>query len=228
MSKPWITFDIDGTLLHNPYWRLHLGPWIRIQARRRGIDWLQLWHPLALEGNRRWKSGDWSGAYNWADIVKTVYGLRLPQPQTVPWDTIAALTLPGVLWMLSALTALPVRLGIITNGLWSNQGPYLKSLYWENVFETIVTTDAQWVCKPNPSVFLAFPGPVLCHVGDRMFHDVLAAKRARTTAVLYQAKQTDEDRYDPISPSRLAPDYILHDYWSFPDLIQNLLCHTPQ
>ena len=227
MSKPWITFDVDGTLLHNPYWRLHLRPWIRAQARRRGVDWLRVWQPLAAEGNRRWQRGDWAGAYNWADIVATVYGLSLPDPHTVPWDSIASLTLPGVLWMLSALTTLPVRLGIVTNGLWANQVPYLKSLHWDTIFETIVTTDDKSVCKPDPSVFLSFPGSVLCHVGDRMFHDVLAAKRARTIAVLYQSEQTAEDRYDPISPSQLVPDHIIHNFWSFPDLIRNLLYHTP-
>ncbi|MCL4351442.1 MAG: HAD family hydrolase [Firmicutes bacterium] len=227
MNKPWITFDLDGTLLHNPYWRLHLAPWIHAQASHRGVEWLQIWQPLSQEGNRRWQKGNWSGAYDWADIVKTVYGLSLPHPQTVPWDSIASLTLPGVLWMLSALSTLPVRLGIITNGLWANQEPYLKSLHWDTIFETIVTTDFKSVCKPDPAVFLAFPGPVLCHVGDRMFHDVLVAKRARTIAVLYQSKQTAEGRYDPVSPSQLVPDHIIRDYWSFPDLIQNFLSNNP-
>ncbi|MHB1611695.1 MAG: HAD family hydrolase [Sulfobacillus sp.] len=223
MGAPWITFDLDGTLLKNPYWRLHLAPWLKAQAALHRENWNHWWNLMAQEGDRRWHEGDWIGAYDWSDIIAKLFGLSLSVPSKVAWPTIADLTLPGVLWMLESLRLLPIKLGVVTNGLWANQGPYLQSLGWDELFETIVTTSPEAGCKPDPKVFNAFDGPILCHVGDRIYHDVLAAHRAHTMAILYQPRIVAEDRSDPLSPATVIPDRVIFQHWDLPAVIHSLL-----
>lgn len=224
MPTPWVTFDLDGTLLQNPYWRLTLFPWIQQQsANRRHSDWKQFWDPIVQEGQQRWKAGRWVEAYDWSDIIRQVWNQEAPRPEKVAWQQVAPLCLPGVLWLLPILKTYPVRLGIITNGLAENQLPFIQSLGWDRIFEVIVTTTEKTRCKPDPRVFTPFDGPILCHIGDRVNHDVLVAQRAHTTSVLYQPHWNPEDRHDPLSPARVIPHYILPDYWELPALIRHLL-----
>lgn len=223
MPTPWITFDLDGTLLKNPYWRLTLFPWIQQESARHHVDWKQFWQPVIDEGQKRWVEGRWVEAYDWEDIIQRVWGKNPPQPELVPWNRVASLSLPGVLWMLSKLQHYPVRLGIITNGLAVNQLPFIRSLGWDRIFETIVTTNRTTGCKPNPRVFHAFDGAILCHIGDRLNHDVLVAHRAHVTSILYQPEWHPEDRFDPLSPALVVPHHVISDYWGLPALIDHLL-----
>ncbi len=223
MPKPWITFDLDGTLLKNPYWRLTLFPWIQQESARHHLKWPQFWQPVVNEGQKRWAQGRWVEAYDWEDIIQRVWSKKPPQPGMFAWHHVASLSLPGVLWMLSVLQDYPVRLGIVTNGLAVNQLPFIQSLGWHKTFDTIVTTNENTRCKPDPRVFTAFDGPILCHIGDRVNHDVLVAHRAHVTSVLYQTDWRPEDRFDPLSPALVLPNHILSDYWDLPKLIDHLL-----
>lgn len=223
MPTPWVTFDLDGTLLQNPYWRLTLFPWIQQQSAHRHQDWTQFWQPIVEEGQQRWETGRWVAAYDWSDIIYKVWNQEAPRPEMMPWQQVASLCLPGVLWLLQVLKTYPVRLGIITNGLAENQLPFIQSLGWDSIFDVVVTTTEETRCKPDPRVFRPFEGPILCHIGDRVNHDVLVAQRAHVTSVLYQPQWHREDRFDPLSPSRVIPDYVLTDYWELPPLIQHLL-----
>ncbi len=227
MLTPWITFDLDGTLVKNPYWRLTLFPWIQKESARRRLDWQDFWQPIADEGQHRWDQGLWVDAYDWSDIIRRVWKEEPPEPSMVPWHQVASLTLPGVLWLLSVLKTYPIRLGIITNGLERNQMPFIKSLGWDQIFDTVVTTNKVTRCKPDPRVFSLFDGPILCHVGDRVHHDVLVACRAQVTSILYQPKWYSEDRVDPLSPAWPMPNHVITHYWGLPKLVTHLLVAGP-
>jgi putative hydrolase of the HAD superfamily len=82
---------------------------------------------------------------------------------------------------LSALHALGIRLGIVTNGEVQFQGPKIKHLAIGRYLSTVVISEAVHVRKPDPRIFLQALAEVSCSplhtwfVGDDPINDVLGA-----------------------------------------------------
>lgn len=209
---PWVTFDIDGTLMRSPYWALHLRPWLEDRARTTGQSLWSLWQAMRDEGQRRWRRGRWKESYDWQDIAYSLWEESLPDPDPVSVGAIAPYLLPGAVDCLMALSNLPIRLGIVTNGLMKNQRPYIQSAGWSPLFSAMIGCDSAETAKPSPKVFDAVQ-PLFCHVGDRLEHDVLGAKRVGAVAVFLQTDPPilRHDRLDPLCPSRIQPDHTIQN-----------------
>lgn len=222
VEKPWVTFDMDRTLAKSPYWRLHFLPWLQVEAARRGDDFNLLRQRFHAESEARWRRGDWVQSFDWPDIAATI-GLP-PVPDALPPSTeaVRALVLPGVERMLWELRALDVHLGVVTNGFFACQMPYLKALGWNFLFDAVITPDLVGCAKPDPAA-LASLQPGLVHIGDRLSHDILVAQRSRRKSILLGPEGPETDRIDPLSPARITPDFHVPDARHVPPIIRALL-----
>jgi putative hydrolase of the HAD superfamily len=90
----------------------------------------------------------------------------------------------GLVETLSALHALGIRLGIVTNGEVQFQEPKIRCLSIDRYLSTVVISEAAHVRKPDPRIFahaLAEVGCPALHtwfVGDDPINDVLGAASA--------------------------------------------------
>lgn len=219
---PWVTFDMDNTLIKNPYWHLFFRPWLESEALKHHMDYRALWQQFHTEGERRWRQGRWVASFDWADIARALDLSPLPDPPQPSAASLHPLLLPGVEEMLKTLRRMNIRLGLVTNGFNRFQLPYLKSLGWDYCFDAIITPDRVGAAKPDPAV-MAPVSPGLAHIGDRRMHDVLAAQRSDRVAILLGNPPVETDRIDPLSPSDVVPDYYLLDYRRLPGIIRGLL-----
>lgn len=217
---PWLTFDMDNTLMRSPYWRLHLRPWLK--AHTRGPDYKTLWQTLREAGEDRWQRGDWTASFDWPDIVRSLGLPTLPDPLEPHPDEVRSLIIPGVEEALVHLRRLPLRLGLVTNGFLRFQLPYLRAVGWDRLFDSLVGPDVTGTAKPDPAMFATLT-PGLAHVGDRLSHDVLVAKRAGRVGILVGELQPETDRLDRTAPPVVTPDFVLSDFEDLPSLIRQLL-----
>lgn len=109
---------------------------------------------------------------------------------------------------LDALTAMGVRLAVVTNDDERSAIQQLSALGWESRFDLIYGYDSGHGCKPDPEVVLAAavalgasPSETMM-VGDSTV-DLLAARAAGVTAVLVGAR-SDSDRLADASISTLS------------------------
>lgn len=219
--KPWVTFDMDNTLVNSPYWRLHFRPWLSAEAGRTGTNYLSLWRQFGERSEKLWRRHRWVDAFDWVAIARDLGLPKLPSPPEPPAQHVRALVPEGVEAALWSLKKLPLRLGIVTNGLWDFQQPFIKALGWNYLFDAVVTPDRAGTAKPDPTI-MAGVSPGLVHVGDRISHDVLVAVRSRRHSILV-AGHRETDHIDPLAPAALAPDWTLSHWRQLPDLVADLL-----
>lgn len=220
--KPWVTFDLDHTLVMSPYWRLHLFPWLALQADRQRVDRTRLRRTLYEVSEQLWRQGRWVDSFDWAAIAREMELEPLPDPAPPDLAALRPLVLAGVDQMLVALKGLDVHLGLVTNGLSSCQTPYVKALGWDYFFDAVVTPDRAGVAKPHPGIMAGLE-PGLAHIGDRLSHDVLVARRTNRKAVLLGAVVPETDHIDPLAPASLTADYYAPDIHAIVPIVRHLL-----
>lgn len=207
--KLWISFDFDNTLIRNPYWRLHLRPWLDQEAVYEGTDPQILWQQIHAASELLWKRGQWTESFDWPTIVMNLGMRSLPDPHLPEPRTVASLVMPGVETTLIALRS-RFRLAIVTNGFYRFQNPFIRALGWNYLFDAIIGPDLVGTAKPDGAM-LASLHPGLAHVGDRLTHDVLVAQRAFRRGILFGPPAKEVDRIDPLSPAAIIPDrHIMH------------------
>ena len=213
--------------MRNPYWRLHFRPWLEEQAARQGTDYRALWNAFRLEGERRWRQGQWVESFDWPDIARELGLEPLPDPVRPSAHEVRALILPGAESALRRLHAADVRLGVVTNGFLRFQKPYLDALGWEYGFKVVVTPDLVGAAKPAARV-MAHVSPGLAHIGDRLSHDILVAQRTDRVGILIGEGRLETDRIDPLGPARIIPDIHLHHLGDLPNIVTWLLNRDQQ
>lgn len=221
-ATPWVSFDLDGTLIDNPYWRLHFMPWLTAEAMHQHLDNAVLRRAFREEGNRRWRKGRWVDSFDWPSIAVALGLPRIPPPTSPHPEDIRRLVLPHVQSMLWSLRRRNIHLAIVTNGFRAFQLPYLKALGWDYLFDEIITPDLAGTAKPDPSMMRSLE-PGLIHIGDRLTHDVLCAQRAGWKAILAGNITNEHDRIDPLSPAHVVPEYWVSDFHTIPAIIDRLL-----
>jgi putative hydrolase of the HAD superfamily len=127
------------------------------------------------------------------------FSQRLPW-RTVPhvshlrrhWETgfpLAIVAREGLEETLSALHALGIRLGIVTNGEVQFQEPKIRQLAISRYLSTIVISEAVQVQKPDPRIFAHALAEIGCRasetwcVGDDPVNDVLGAAAVGLRAI---------------------------------------------
>ncbi|OLZ09221.1 HAD family hydrolase [Sulfobacillus thermosulfidooxidans] len=218
-----ISCDFDGTLMQNPYWRLHLKPWLISFSQSHHQSWSQLWQLMRQESLSRLQKGQSTKAYDWKDIVQTLFQTHLPDPVVPPRAQVLPLVYPDVWDFLHWSVSYPVRLHLVTNGFMTNQLPYLKALGWDKILASWTGSESGFT-KPDPRIFDSIPD-LDVHIGDRLAHDVLGAKRASIFAVHLRRNDVGEeqDGLDPLSPAHCQADLTIKTLKEMPEAIARLL-----
>ncbi|WP_248926097.1 HAD family hydrolase [Paenibacillus hamazuiensis] len=208
MMHTWITFDLDGTLMQNPF-----GKWVfpeiealiseRLQREFKSTE------ALVREHERRMSLNLTVAAYDWDDMVRRLLGelqldLHIDVEQLVVKHSASPkihLLEESVIPTLKKLKERGFKLATVTNGFYKYQYPVMKELGLAEWFDEIVTPEKAGCGKPDAGILrgLRETGRIAAHVGDRLDHDVFLANESGVSSVLIYRKLPD-------SLKRLRPD----------------------
>lgn len=228
----WMTFDLDGVLMENPF---QLGVFPHIvehlvrhcqeagKGRERESEVLrrEIFRRLLAIHRKRLQAADRAyQAYDWDAIVAELaddYGCRealrveelvqhyCHEPYIKRYDEADR--------VLSRLKEQGWRIGVITNGYTRYQVPVLEALGLYSCIDTIVTPDTAYGIKPESVIFHAIPGVrdgVWIHVGDTLTHDIYGGREAGAQTAWIHRQIPDELR--EISPERRARSPLGRDW----------------
>lgn len=220
----WITFDLDGTLMQNPF-AAWIFPEITNVVReqlRNGIDvdddaGFDMGKLLYEEHRKRMEAGKTVRAYDWDDMLRQVLAElgaeqsidiqveQLVRKHAVP-PTKVYLLEEGVKPVLEQLSQHGYRLAVATNGYYKYQFPVLEALGIAQYFERIVTPETAGGGKPDMHMLHAVRqhGSIAAHVGDRLDHDVYMANQFGTASILVHRKLPQELQ-------QLAPEQRMYE-----------------
>ncbi|MDQ0178341.1 HAD family hydrolase [Bacillus chungangensis] len=189
--KKWITFDLDGTFMQNPFI-----DHVFVEIEKTILAHCETCHAvtaaLFAEHEKRMKMKNIAAAYNWDDIVhhylsanniacsidvEALVQKHSKQPKVYLLEN-------NILETLDQLVFNGFSLAVITNGFKKYQLPVMDELGLTGYFKKIVTPEKMGVGKPDPRMFAPFKGNIFAHVGDRLDHDVQAANLYGTTSIL--------------------------------------------
>ncbi|MEN2465724.1 HAD-IA family hydrolase [Ornithinibacillus sp. JPR2-1] len=206
MKKKWITFDLDGTLMQNPFekWvfpeieQLYNDSIGNVQAN--GIR-----SELIKEHRRRIKAGLIVDAYDWDDIVRHVFstnGVSLPVDVA---ELVIKHTIPPKVYLLeeNSLQNLQIlrekgfHLAVVTNGFEKYQKPVMDALGLTSLFDVILTPDKARYGKPQINMVKELhdtTNEIVAHVGDRLDHDVTMANELNVLSILFHQEMPETIR----------------------------------
>ncbi|MBM7601906.1 FMN phosphatase YigB (HAD superfamily) [Virgibacillus halotolerans] len=189
--EKWITFDLDGTLMQNPF-----SKWVfpeiatNIQAGSKSEKDIQ--KLIINEHELRMSEKKVVQAYDWDDIVESVLS-NMNIPEKVDVESIVKkhsfkpkiyLLEEEIIDNLEGLKNIGYNLAVLTNGYSKYQLPVMKELGLECVFDEIITPDICGYAKPNVGMVQSLngEGEVVAHVGDRIDHDIIMANQLGITS----------------------------------------------
>jgi putative hydrolase of the HAD superfamily len=195
--KKWITFDLDGTLMQNPF-----GKWVFPELQELVSKQLRrefsVTKALVREHELRMRQNRTVEAYDWDDIVRQLLNelqidLEIDVEQLVLKHSVAPkiyLLEESVIPTLQRLKQRGFSLATVTNGFYKYQYPVMKKLGISEWFEEIVTPEKAGCGKPDAQILrgLRETGRIVAHVGDRLDHDVYMANQAGVPSVLIYRK----------------------------------------
>lgn len=198
MSKRWISFDLDGTLMQNPF-----GAWVFPEIARVISGQLGREHDIVSEmveeHEQLMAQKRYVEAYDWDAIlsrkcerlcVEQIDIEALVRKHAVPPKIY--LLEAGLLEVLAAIRGRGYSLAVVTNGYYKFQVPVMEALGLVEYFDEIITPERAGTGKPDPAILQSLPGKVIAHVGDRMDHDVQLANCSCITSVLIERKFPEE------------------------------------
>ena len=182
--KKWITFDLDGTLMQNPFVG-HVFPEIERRILLENDLLENIVGQLVMEHEIRLKNGRTADAYDWDDIVMHYVNANgLPISINVEEILRRFCVEPNVYLLeesicdvLDELKQLGYSLAVVTNGFTKYQLPVIDVLQLTRHFELIVTPEEVGFAKPDKRIYSSVLelGEIVAHVGDRIDHDVISA-----------------------------------------------------
>lgn len=182
--KKWITFDLDGTLMQNPFVG-YVFPEIERRILLENAQLENVIEQLIVEHETRLKDGRTADAYDWDDIVN--HYLNVNQLQSVIdvkeilngycVEPNVYLLEDSICEVLDELKQFGYSLAVVTNGFTKYQLPVMDVLKLTKHFDLIVTPEEAGYAKPDKRVFgsVLKLGEIHAHVGDRIDHDVISA-----------------------------------------------------
>ncbi|WP_261381557.1 HAD family hydrolase [Paenibacillus cremeus] len=191
--KRWITFDLDGTLMQNPF-----GKWVfpevkqlieqQLNTTYNSTESLVREHELRMSQNRSVE------AYDWDDMLRQLLKelqleLEIDIEQLVIKHSVAPkiyLLEETIIPTLKSLKQQGYSLATVTNGFYKYQFPVMKALGLSECFDEIITPEIAGCGKPNEGIFRALleSGTIVAHVGDRLDHDVFLANHKNVYSIL--------------------------------------------
>jgi len=209
MEKKWISFDLDGTLMQNPFPK-----WVFPEIKRRinaGLDeekditkLLVAKHHEALAAGKVYEAYDWDGMT--ADLLRD---LSLEDVFEIDVEAMVReysvepkvyLLEEGIPETLAYLREQGFSLAVVTNGFYKYQFPVLEALGIDGYFDEIITPEETECAKPDVEIFdgLLKQGELVAHVGDRVDHDIVVANELHTMSVFIHKKLPEYYRDIPL------------------------------
>lgn len=199
--KRWITFDLDGTLMLNPF-LYGVFPEVERLILEEMSQEIDVRNIFFKEHQRRLELNMTIPAYDWDDIVnQTIRKLGLNLYINVEdlvkkycYVPIIRLLDETVISTLEQLRSRGYSLAAVTNGFYKYQYPVMEALGFASCFDEVITPDNCGFRKPDIRMFepLAKTGEIVAHVGDRLEHDVHFANEFGTASIFINRKLTDE------------------------------------
>ncbi|WP_141603988.1 HAD family hydrolase [Terrilactibacillus laevilacticus] len=208
MGKNYITFDLDGTLMQNPF-----SKWVfpeiesifsaEYTGKKSIVDELISAHKNKL--NR----GQYLEAYDWDNILKNFLERNSLPCSNINIEALVKkhsvkpkiyLLEDNILNYLQRLRDKGFSLAVVTNGYYKFQYPVLQALNLSNLFDEIITPESIGFAKPNINMLSKFlkQEKIVAHVGDRIDHDVYLANQLGIYSVFINRSMSVELR--KISP----------------------------
>ncbi|WP_274653208.1 HAD family hydrolase [Paenibacillus humicola] len=197
----WITFDLDGTLMQNPF-----GAWIFPEIETLVSEELGAPYKAKMKllerHERLLHSGQTVAAYDWdALAAELARELGLKRVFSIE-ELVLKHAVPPKIYLLDD-TVIPAldelrregyKLAAVTNGYYAYQFPVLRSLGLAERLDEIVTPERAGFAKPDTRILdgLRRRGTIAAHVGDRLDHDAALARAAGITPVLVNRSMPDE------------------------------------
>ena len=220
MSERWISFDLDGTLMQNPFidWVFPEIEEIVSKAANKKVDVKKAMfteHVSLMQQNKGLE------AYDWDAILKKFLTQHEIQCEINIEEIVKKHCVPpkislleeNIIEILQQLKNRGYRLAIITNGYAKYQKPVVEALQLSGLFDFFITPEMVNCAKPNRKIIapLLGEGGLVAHVGDRVDHDMFLAAQANSQAVFIYRNMPNELR--AIAPSsRSREGQFLHLY----------------
>lgn len=192
MNERWITFDLDGTLMQNPFveWVFpEIEEIVSTVAKRK----IEVKNAMFSEHINRMKQNKSVEAYDWDNIlVEFLHGsgidCEVNIEELVKKHSVSPkikLLETNVIEILNQLKKSGYRLAVITNGHAKYQLPVVEHLQLSGLFDYFITPEKGHCAKPNIKIIesLMKKGKVVAHVGDRIDHDVYLAAQINIKSV---------------------------------------------
>ncbi|CAM3423428.1 HAD family hydrolase [Brevibacillus invocatus] len=193
MSRRWITFDLDGTLMQNPFSKWVFPEIAAAVSGQLGQSYDSV-SALTAEHERRMEQGRYVEAYDWDEMLarlcqelgieKSVDIEELVQKHSI--SPKVYLLEPEIPQLLLEMKAQGYALAAVTNGFYKYQAPVMQALSLLDCFDEVVTPERAGTGKPDTVILDMLAGKVVAHVGDRLDHDILLANRANAVSVLIE------------------------------------------
>ncbi|WP_096274251.1 HAD family hydrolase [Paucisalibacillus globulus] len=190
MLKKWITFDLDGTLMQNPF-----GKWVFpeiVSIIKKEIN--QEYDIMSLilgEHERRMSQNRILEAYDWDNIVEDLLfelgnsSLKIDIEELVQKHSVSPkvyLLEDNIIESLKSLEG--YSLAVATNGYLKYQLPVMKEIGLDLVFDEIITPEQSGYAKPNYKILDSLnKEEIYGHVGDRIDHDIVMANKMGITSI---------------------------------------------
>lgn len=198
--KRWISFDLDGTLMQNPFMKAVMPEVQTLIQEQSGRDY-DVIKALFHEHESRLLSGLTVAAYDWDDIVQheiRQQGLSISIDVEVlvrkhcraPYIRLLDET---IVLGLEQLRSAGYSIAAVTNGFYQYQFPVLEGLGIAKYFDEVVTPERCGSGKPDIRMLTSLrkSGEIVAHVGDRLEQDVYMAKLANVTSVFIHRNLPD-------------------------------------
>jgi len=215
--KRWITFDLDGTLMQNPF-----GKWIFPEVEALVCAGLsepyEVRKALVREHEARMDRNETVAAYDWDEMLRQLLEqlnlkLEIDIEQLVLKHSIQPkiyLLEDSILATLEKLKSKGYSLAVATNGFYKYQYPVMKELGLAEWFDEIITPEKVGCGKPNTGMVreLLQSGELVAHVGDRLDHDVYLANRLGVPSMFIYRDLPEALRKLPIEQRSADPEFI--------------------
>ena len=214
--KKYITFDLDETLMQNPFSKWVFPEIESLVASHITLD-DGIFPEIRKEHKNRLKENKDVAAYDWDGILEQIL-LEQNIPLTIniaelvqkhAEDPKVYLLENNTLTVLAELKKKGFSLGVVTNGYYKYQYPVMEAIQLVEQIDRVITP-----CKvgcAKPAMHMADPllkdGEVIAHVGDRLDHDVYFANQLGAISILI-------DQRMPENLKLLTPEQRVqqHDY----------------
>lgn len=201
MGKKWLTFDLDGTLMQNPFvsW---VFPEIQSIIQNESGEEIEVTKLLVEKHNERMRDNQIFEAYDWDHIVAELIddlniSIEIDVEKLVKKhcvDPKIYLLEKNIVENLKKLKSSGFSLAVATNGYFKYQQPVMKVLKIDQLFDEIITPEVCNCAKPSPNMLgsLEGKGEIIAHIGDRIDHDIVMANKLGVTSVFIYRKLPQE------------------------------------